>query len=766
LCATAQTIRLVGADAQGTLKFTVTTRNASFRIPIELQAEAAKPAGGNEPGAAAGKQEEKKPIDDFRIVVDDFVAPDGRHIPASVTIDGHPVPDRMTIKEVDRPILSVNADFPIVGDYKSNIVMFYRGNRAPSLPLIVTRQLVTLTLRIDTADTRAATVLQDGSASMHVVVQETSGQPVSIDPPALVGLVLKRGGKIQQEAPYRLLDLRLAGRGRATPDNPCAEDEKAKAVGSAAPAEYIIEPLGQVEFLLTICGLSESGEYSGILRVSNRETNPVDKAVTIFVKKSGWIAFLFIFFGVGASWLMRRWTKEEKPKLEAERRIGDLEQDLKRIATSVGTPQNETETKVFAAMLNSLDKARTEVERSHVTTATAVLDVSQKKMQNLLNWLNAGRRLNAAEAAGNVATIRRDWEAMGDTYFIADAPKDDFATAIAAILKAIDDAVKDQIVRDVADFRKRMEAVKTANPEVAADLDNAVKPLLDEASDDVGKVRIEEANDALTKSKAMFASVLAKALKVALTKPAPIGFTPEAWTKAGAELGPVAAEVQNKAASAKTRAEANEAIRSYEKLNKDYLGCVFAAADNRIAALRVDVDHSTTIPPDKKPETLKPLEQAAQGLKIGRAQLDNADYNGAIAQYQAASKLIQAVIKAVQSGGAPLLTGAKPPDLAMLPATPPSTSAPAYEGDVEVPARERKKRYEQITDWIARYDLLLNLGVLLIATFLGMKLLWADDPVWGGWTAYTVAFLWGIGLQQIGGAGFEGLPAITKKLTE
>ena len=72
----------------------------------------------------------------------------------------------------------------------------------------------------------------------------------------------------------------------------------------------------------------------------------------------------------------------------------------------------------------------------------------------------------------------------------------------------------------------------------------------------------------------------------------------------------------------------------------------------------------------------------------------------------------------------------------------------------------------RLSDIIERYDALLNIGLLIIATVLGMSLLWYNDPVWGGWSSYSTAFLWGLGLHQVGGAGFEGVPAITKKLKE
>jgi len=85
----------------------------------------------------------------------------------------------------------------------------------------------------------------------------------------------------------------------------------------------------------------------------------------------------------------------------------------------------------------------------------------------------------------------------------------------------------------------------------------------------------------------------------------------------------------------------------------------------------------------------------------------------------------------------------------------------------EVPAvPTRASSADRLSERISRYDVLFNIGILVIATVLGLKLLWADNAVWGGWKDFAIAFLWGLGLQQLGGTGFDGLPAITKKLTD
>src|SRR5262249_5534808 len=84
-----------------------------------------------------------------------------------------------------------------------------------------------------------------------------------------------------------------------------------------------------------------------------------------------------------------------------------------------------------------------------------------------------------------------------------------------------------------------------------------------------------------------------------------------------------------------------------------------------------------------------------------------------------------------------------------------------------VPSVARQSRTAAAIDkLIRRYDVWFNLVVLVISSVIGLSVLWINDPVWGGLKSYVTAVLWGLGIQQAGGAALDGLPAITKRLTE
>jgi hypothetical protein len=54
-------------------------------------------------------------------------------------------------------------------------------------------------------------------------------------------------------------------------------------------------------------------------------------------------------------------------------------------------------------------------------------------------------------------------------------------------------------------------------------------------------------------------------------------------------------------------------------------------------------------------------------------------------------------------------------------------------------------------------DALVAAGLLIVSVISGLVLLYIPDPTWGGLADVLVAFLWGLGLYQVGGSAFEGI---------
>jgi hypothetical protein len=185
-------------------------------------------------------------------------------------------------------------------------VIFHDGVRDPSIPFIVTRQLVTTSIQVDPIDPVALTLspFRSGDALIHVSVKEIGGQAVTLSGGELISLVTKDSDRVQVAAHYSGVVL------------------------AEGAASLTLDPQAYKRYPYLVKDLKKPGEYAGTFRIGSPDRTSIDKPISIFVKDSGWVAFFFIFLGVLASYLVRYWTKEGRPKLEALRGIADISNDL------------------------------------------------------------------------------------------------------------------------------------------------------------------------------------------------------------------------------------------------------------------------------------------------------------------------------------------------------------------------------------------------------------------------------------------------------
>jgi hypothetical protein len=199
-------------------------------------------------------------------------------------------------------------------------VLFHSDARQPSITLVLTRQRSALTAQIDGLETVAATKWLTADAEIRFTVRETANQKIVLYLPALDGFALKEGDKVRKQARYR--DILVDGQRLETSPR------------TTLPFE--VDAHRGRPVVLAIRGIEDAGEYSGTIRLSSADGSPVTKDVTVLVKTSIWVAAFWIFLGVLASFLMRRYTKEQRPKLQALRRTRYAESDLAAVETNAG----------------------------------------------------------------------------------------------------------------------------------------------------------------------------------------------------------------------------------------------------------------------------------------------------------------------------------------------------------------------------------------------------------------------------------------------
>ena len=100
--------------------------------------------------------------------------------------------------------------------------------------------------------------------------------------------------------------------------------------------------------------------------------------------------------------------------------------------------------------------------------------------------------------------------------------------------------------------------------------------------------------------------------------------------------------------------------------------------------------------------------------------------------------------------------GSAPAFTTTAPASPFTPSEVSSEGFIK-PSTEDLKDAQSSLFW---GDFWASVAILIIATILGVKVLWSPDLDWGSWTDLAVGFVWGLGLHSFSYDGVSGL--ITK----
>lgn len=709
------TVTLAGVGAAG-VSLTTPVTNFAFSFRLEPSADIAA----------------------LTVSVDDFQGPNGLVVTPRVTLDGKPPDAAAEVKQADRPELRIAASFPYAGDYKSNLVIRLGANRLPSIPVVVTRQWNAITAQVQMVDTARATRVLNADAAVRFTVKETGGKPLTIYEPKVTQLALKQGDK-------KLTQARYSG---AALEQPGDAVERTKRLS--------LNPRDSREYIIDVKGIEDAGEYSGTLSVDSPDSAPVEQQFTLFVKDCGFTAFVFIFLGLLGSYLIRRFTKETRPRLDLERRVENLGGDLDTVAKDAA-PLPLDALRVFIGMRQSLAKVERNVVQGASGDQGAALDIVNTKISKLPGWLTLGKKLAAVDPPGTVQDQIALWSGLADGYFLSDpgAKPEDFDKQLGDIETAMNAALKAAAQKRAADFKTVVTAFQAAH----ANADTAeTEALLDSAQKKADAGDVTGSASDLRQAQARYAKLAASDLNAALSKAAPDGFSDAQWKAFGDDL-------RKDIPAIAAEPDAEKAIAAFEALNRRYVDGIIRRLLDWLPDLNTLVQGNTELSDDEKKSLKAQLDEAESGLKAAAASVTGGDGNAALAAYRKAVDSVKQVkdkLAKAHTGqlGAREMAAAIADWFAPVP-------RPLVIGEVaQVPERAERQqtRAEQLTAMIQRFDLLLNLGLLVVATVLGLKLLWADNPSWGGPGDYVAAFLWGLGLQQVGGSTFEGLSAISKKV--
>jgi hypothetical protein len=532
--------------------------------------------------------------------------------------------------------------------------------------------------------------------------------------------------------------------------------------GDTVPAEFRLLADESRRLRLRIPGIDAPGRYSGSVRVAGKDLEPVVTPITVYVRRSGWFAVLLIAAGVWISMRIRDYQQRERPKLLRQRRAAELLEWLASVERQLATTGGMTEDEAAVAAKLRMDLERiydragdsvpdAEAGEAVATDAATRLDLATARLELLPDWANARRQVKAVK----VPEIRDDLDAkltpVGD--ILRSGTADDLKTAAATVRGIpadITKALRERLESEIETFRKTVEDARAANPtddDFLTSLDAEVDERLTDAEDAAKADRLAVATAEFDRAREAYADLLARELQLRLGDAAPGWMKADDWTA-------VKKEVETALGLVPYAPTPEDRIARFNGALGLYLRSMAAAM-----AAQVVKDLKRAGLSDAQKASLEAIAGQAQAVL---ARVAAKKVHDASTVFTAAEKAYRELIPDLPKPKGGLLGPGQPPapptpDLGAAAAVGGVPGAIGAGGAVLVAPAPIRLGSRQIEATIREWDTWVSRIVAVIAVVVGVSLLWAGKLTWGSAGDLFTAFLWGLGLHQVGTAGAGGL---------
>jgi hypothetical protein len=688
----------------------------------------------------------KATVTDLRISVEEFTGPDSQRVETNWTVDGKPGSTTVQpLSGLGSARFDISASLTKEGVYTGSISLIYDDKRV-SVPIVVTRSRQGPTIKILELTTVRSTSPWYAQPDLWMTVEETGGLNLILGAPQLTALVLKEGDKAKIQAQY---------------DGVSIFTDKWEPVDQS----LTIGPNQTKRLRMRISNLGGTGEFAGTVRVGAADFVPVEQGFTIFVKKSWGVAALFIFLGVLGSYLVTQYCKKDRPQILLARRVLQISGAVEKTEARFKDLTN-AEKGVLDSFRSWLEDLYSEVDAGTAKEPAieAVLVEIDGKLSIFPLWVNSRRRMDAVQPPEIVVALRPKLDEVESKLSEKGTSAEGVGklrNALVELAASITGKVRDDLLARIKQLED--EVKKTIGGSSGAPADRLESEVLDEieaAEQKAKSTDLVEAVSLFDKARRVYASLLAAELasKVA-SDPRPEEIPEGEW--AGVVQG-----VTNSTDEARRATDPERAIDAYQTAYSVYLRPLVEALHKRAVEGIPIVEGIGAIPADKREGFKKDLRELDRLLDGAKQKLRLMHVSDAAKDYDEARKKMDGIVNGVKT----IAPGTKMSQAREDKVTEahPAVVIPVRAGELRTEqAAERAARIKnQISDLLAkmkRHDKIFALGILIISVLLGLKLLWVDDPTWGGAKAYLTAVLWGLGLHQVSGAAFDGLAGLIEK---
>ncbi len=688
-----------------------------------------------------------KEVKNLRVEVAPFTGPNS--IQSSVTwkVNNDAGDKPVNVPGLSSIPLELSSNLPIAGNYDSTIWLIYGERRWP-IKLTVTRTRAAPSLDVLGVEvTRETATLGSKDSSIWLTLHEKAGRQVMLNLPTLTSLALVQSDKSKVQAKFDSIQTTCLG-----------QDCKIE-------NGFVILRPGQTTHLnLTVVGLEDSGEYAGTLRVAGPEGDAIDQPITILRRKSAWLAGFLIFVGVALSFCLRHYASTVRPRLIRQREALGLKEDLDGLKRTKDLSADEQE--VLEHLSVQVRDLIEDIATVRDNNGEQIIKDIKAKVEIFPRWVQERGRVEAVrpvELQAQFAESLNKVKVFMNESTVTDEALKEVRATLDGIGPGIKAKIKEDLAKKVTEFKNELNSLRntTASNSVKARLTNEVEPKITSVEQFLKTdAKLKEAGDAYSEARLAYIRILCEELGSSVPADPPLGFEATEWQT-------LKDQVTSATSAAEKATDPAEAMKLYLSAYSNYVRQLTWKLQKRLAIAQETVAKHASISPDDRAKYKGMLDSVSTALVQALAKVDSGDVRGAAADYELGRKTFVLVDDAVKAAGGGVLAaesaGAAAPAEAATAGTVPGPFTLPFLGVFTKTGKT--PTLLEVTRQLGWWDLVFTLAVLLIAVFLGLKLLWAGNATWGGWDAYLSAVLWGLGLHQVSGAAFEGLQGLAGKFS-
>lgn len=711
------------ASAETPLRLEITS--ATFRLRLRVEAP------------------EKDQLNGVTVEVPVLFDASGKAVPIKCEIQGKPCSQGVSIPGFSSALVDLSADLASPGEYTTWVMLKSPGG-ADTRQLVVTRKLRS------TATFSALGVEPGTDGVLWLTVSDTAGMATKLRVPTVAALTRNQPNRPKAQADFN----KIAA---------FAED------GTPLPDPFDLPADASRRIKLKFEGL-EPGSYEGKLILGSLDSGRQEVTVSLSQRLSLFIALLVISVGVVLSHFLREWASTRRPVLIKRRDLFAAREAYEALVFELDA-RDALERRVIAAIGWALQEPDEDlVEGTLPADFDATLARIKRKIEVLPAWIGVRRRIQGLEPAKLRGQFQKTLE-DGQAYLLAPraaANEDQLIASVMGLDAQVSEAVRAELRAQFAALRTDVdESIKDArNAALRTRLQGTVRPAIDAVE---GRIENNDpaAGPGLNAARLEYAKALAEDLVATLDGPPAAPFaadrTPDEWTQLRTRVSALLETMQSVLSG-----EAQGAIEAYELAYREYLDGLVGKAkrliadQEKIAATISNADQKAKLVSrlDALKKALVAVNKKARDRKLREAARE---WEEAWAEYVEIDKAV-----AVATGGSTLgaATAGKITGATSAGGTLPEGITDRPEPMPRAPAVRARVDREGLAARIRSGDSIFTAVVLLIAVLLGAKLLWIDNPSWGGYDDWLIALLWGLGLHQGSAGAFEGLAGLKAKFAK